>query len=292
MVVFVHIGYHKTGSTAIQNALPALNDELVEAGFDVPKSLSSWLGHPDVAWAFEAANHPWQDRRFSVPEIVAAYRPQLDAALDKGRNVILSTEEFCRLDFQPEGLRNFAAFLQPYSPKIIGFVRDPLQFLLSRWRHETQSGGEKRPLAEFLTDEDNLLSADFERRTRAWLIAFGDRCEFRDYATEMAHHGSIVMAFAKLIGFSLPEDIVPVVTNRELKLHPHLCDAAQGISRSQLSCEEKNNRFQRLFELSEMLPAEPLQALLKTHPLPAKVDAVMAHIRYAMVNRGLLPKLN
>ena len=288
MTVLLHIGYHKTGSTAIQEALPNIAPHLAEAGIDIPIGLSGWLGHPDLAWGFEGRDYPWQDRPYTRAEVEAHYRPLFDAARDAGRTILLSSEEFCRLDFSPEPLAALADFLRPYAPRVIGLVRDPLAFLLSRWRHEVQMGGEARPLTHFLGDADNLLSADFERRTQAWRRAFGAAaCAFHDYETVCAPHGgSILPGFLALIGAPPLATIPPT---RERKLHPLLCDAMRAVTLSALPEEEKASLCDQFFDLGDRLPPMPLESLPAASPLPEALAAVLAHIRWAMVNRGLLP---
>ncbi|MBL6079853.1 hypothetical protein JMJ56_17680 [Belnapia sp. T18] len=292
MTVLLHIGYHKTGSTAIQEALPHIAPQLAEAGIDIPAGLSGWLGHPDLAWGFEGRDYPWQDRPYTRAEVEAHYRPLLDAAREAGRTILLSSEEFCRLDFSPEPLAALAAFLRPYAPRVIGLVRDPLSFLLSRWRHEVQMGGEARPLAQFLGDADNLLSADFERRTQLWRQAFGaGACAFHDYeAVCLPHRGSVLPGFLALIGAPQLAPLTGIPPSRERKLHPLLCDAMRGVTTSALPDEKKASLCDQLFDLGDRLPPLPLEALLDARPLPEALAAVLAHIRWAMVNRGLLPR--
>lgn len=292
MAVILHIGYHKTGSTAIQLALPGLAGALAEAGIDLPPGMSRWLGHPDLAWGFEGKDYPWQDRPYTRAEVMDHYTPILDAAAQSGRTVLLSSEEFCRLDFSPDALWTLAEFLRPWTPRVLGFVRDPESFLLSRWRHEVQMGGEVRSLADFLGDDDNLLSADFERRTRAWHLAFGAAaCGFHDYATICRpHHGSILPGFLELIGAPQLAVLAGMAEDRERKLHPLLCDAARGVTLAKLPDDARAGLFSELFDLSDRLPPMRLEKLLAAQPLPAALAAVLRHIRYAMINRALLPK--
>lgn len=292
MGVVLHIGYHKTGSTAIQEALPALAPRLANLGIDLPPGLSRWLGHPDLAWGFEGHNYPWQDHPYTQAQVEDHYTPLLEAAKAAGRTLLISSEEFCRLDFSPDALQALAGFLRPYAPKVIGFVRDPQNFLLSRWRHEVQMGGEARSLAAFLGDADNLLSADFERRTSAWHLAFGRAaCHFHDYATVCApHRGSILPGFLALIGAGEVAAPEGAGLDSERKLHPLLCDAARAVTLAGLPEERKQALFSQLFDLGDQLPPMRLEGLLEAQPLPAALAAVLGHVRYAMINRGLLPK--
>jgi hypothetical protein len=61
MTLILHIGYHKPGSTALQSWLSNNRAELAQENIIFPTGLSEWLGHPEIAWAYNDANFPWQD---------------------------------------------------------------------------------------------------------------------------------------------------------------------------------------------------------------------------------------
>lgn len=292
MPVILHIGYHKTGSTAIQGALLGLTAALAAAGIVLPQSMSRWHGHPDLAWGFGGRGYPWQDRPYTQAEVVAHYTPLLDAAATSRQTLLLSSEEFCRLDFHPDALEALADFLGPWQPRVLGFVRDPLIFLLSRWRHEVQMGSESRPLAAFLADANNLLSADFAKRTSAWCLAFGKAaCDFHDYATVCRQHqGSILPGFLELVGAPHLAPMASPAGDGERKMHPLLCNAARGVTQAGLPEAAKAELYTRLFDLSDRLPPLRLEALVEAEPLPAGLAAVLRRIRDDMGDFGLLPQ--
>ena len=62
----------------------------------------------------------------------------------------------------------------------------------------------------------------------------------------------------------------------------------RGVTLSALPEEAKASLCDQLFGLGDRLPPLPLEALPAASPLPEALAAVLAHIRCAMVNRGLL----
>ena len=49
--IVLHIGFHKTGSSAIQANLAEFATLYRKQGLVVPEGLSRWTGHPELAWA-------------------------------------------------------------------------------------------------------------------------------------------------------------------------------------------------------------------------------------------------
>ena len=251
-MLIIHIGYHKTGSTAIQLFLEKNREILARERIIYPSGMSSWVGHPEFAWSFEAQRYPWQDKDYNFDEIRDHYIKFIRNH-NNDSTIILSSEEFCRLEFDSTAIGRLCESVGEFNPVIIGYGRDPTSFLLSRYRHEVQMGAERRPLRDFLANFDNLQSAAFQVRMRVWEQAFPNSCIFRDYQKEASEHGSIVKSFLALadihassIDFELEE--------AEKKLHPLLADSARAIARSSLPDEQREALFGSLFALGDLLP--------------------------------------
>ena len=116
MTVILHIGYHKTGSTALQSWLSNNRLALAEENIVFPIGVSPWLGHPEIAWACSGAKYSWQDKSYTLAEIEDLYTPYLEKSIKCNKMVVLSSEEFCRLDFSFEHLEILSRFLKKYNP--------------------------------------------------------------------------------------------------------------------------------------------------------------------------------
>jgi hypothetical protein len=261
MALFIHIGYHKTGSTALQKSLSELQPQLSRAGWVYPPGLSAWPSHPELAWAFSAKNYPWQDRTYGLEEVKSYFTPYLEMSRDA--HVILSSEEFCRMEEALDGLLQMARWLEPYDPIIIGYVRDPLEFLVSRYRHEVQEGAERANFADFVCTLQNLRSADFPERTRLWSQVFG-QAVWRDY--DQTHQG-IWDDFVRVTGIDIAER-PSSFSHGERKLHFSLCDAARLLHRADLPSTRLGSAMDALFAVSDELPGSSARTSSEGFALP------------------------
>ena len=177
--------------------------------------------------------------------------------------LVLSSEEFCRLDSESDGLSSFRDFIADFDPVVIGYIRDPLLFLLSRYRHEVQNGAEKRPLEAFLTAE--VRTSDFPSRAEKWLQAFPGRCFFRDYDQLILEKKSIILDFFQSINCQI--EIDPAPYHREWKLHPALIDARRLLNCMSIDEYEYKLISDSIFSLGEKLPPMQLHDIVSAIPL-------------------------
>lgn len=160
---FLHIGTHKTGTTAIQLQLKNHSRELAKRNFlypiaGVPRRLA---GHHNISWQLRG------DRRFK-PE----YGTLDDLFLEIGksdRNVILSSEDFeCAADV----LGSFIGRLERhgFSVEVIVYFRDQLSYCRSLYL-ELITLGYDRTFGEFLLEvlehrsvrwQDSVFSFDYQ----------------------------------------------------------------------------------------------------------------------------------
>lgn len=283
MPLIIHIGYHKTGSTALQAWLESCRSELESHGVIYPAGLSNWKGHPELAWWAADNRYGWQDRFYGEAEVNEFYRPLLDESRDPEKTVLLSSEELCRLDFDLDGLIVLREFLAEYRPIIMGYFRDPLDFLLSRFRHEVQHGSELRPLRTYLANFDNLMSANFYSRTMRWQQCFDNRCVFRKYP-DFITDGTIEFNFGNLLG--LDHDFIkelirksPSYRQDEIQLHPALIDSVRMLVKSDLSKQDKEAMFGKLFEMSQALPRRTTMEYLTEIGLPDDIITMLNSLR-------------
>jgi hypothetical protein len=196
--VFLHIGFHKTGSTALQQYLSENREELAAAGTYYPRPLGSWPSHPELAWALCGNIFDWQDRKYSVEEVTQHYRREIDDCCQP--RIVLSSEEFSRLNYYPGAIAALAEALRRYDLRIIAYLRSARDFLSSRYRHEVQEQSEGRSFLEYVTSPENLECAWFLPRLRPWFEVFGDAVEVRLYDRRQLVGNSIVPDFFDAIG--------------------------------------------------------------------------------------------
>lgn len=284
MPLIVHIGFHKTGTTSVQTFLHNNRDVLETRGVVVPPGLSSWMGHPDFAWAFDRSNYPWQDKAYDFESIDDHYRSYLERSRDC--KVILSSEEFCRLEFNIKYISALAKYLEPYDPIFVAIIRNPLDFLTSRYRHEVQMGAEKRSFRKFVADFDNIYSANFYHRVYIWEQIFGDRVIVRQYNDIVNYDHDICKMFAAICDIDISELQLPP-REEELKLNFTLLDAAREVGK--LPPESQCKYYDALFEISNAIDNAEISTLTEGLSLSDDIICMLnsIHMERIVTSRSL-----
>lgn len=192
--ITIHIGFHKTATSAIQEFCATERDQLLARGVWYPPPTGDLPGHQDLAWVLMAEQPPWADKQYDPGEVERHYTSQL--ATHPGLPMLISSEEFCR---EPErvasALRNLFSTAEI---RIVAYVRDPFDFLVSRYLHEV-TFGEPRPFAEFVRAE--IGSADFAFRLGPWVKVFRkENVVVRPYARNAVERCGVVDDFLSMIG--------------------------------------------------------------------------------------------
>lgn len=143
-MLYIHVGVHKTGTTALQYSLATRRAALKEQGISypaagIPAAAALW-GHHDLAWALRDGD-PGGLCRMVRAEIGSEAGTPSDRA-------VLSSEEFCLL-------RN-ATLFQPLKDAFSGWAFRPIcyirrqdQLLESVYNHHVKSLGETSDIIDF-----------------------------------------------------------------------------------------------------------------------------------------------
>ncbi len=132
--ILVHIGTHKTGTTALQADLLELRDDLAPLGVTFPKTSIS--AH-DAGQALTAANFGWEPQRAKKKRMRAWRRYAREVRAHPGR-VVVSTEWWCQCN-DTQAARLVRTLGEDRVHIIVGFR--PLQSLLpSSWQQYIKSG--------------------------------------------------------------------------------------------------------------------------------------------------------
>lgn len=122
---FIHIGTHKTGTTAIQHLLSRNSSTLAGRGFLYPQSgrLELHPGHHNLAWEI-SGDHRFQNHHGTIDDLIREAR-------HKSEDIILSSEDFeCAL-YHPSRFASFISSLQScgLSVTVILYVRNQIDYL-------------------------------------------------------------------------------------------------------------------------------------------------------------------
>lgn len=173
----LHIGSHRTGSTAIQFFLTQNRERLATQGFLVPATGCPAIaptGHHEFAWAQLAESLEWKPdgtldwlRNLDLTNRWAMLAHEVEAATADA--VVLSSEEFVRLDAQ--AVRMLRAHLAIYDVKIIIYLREQVEFCESMYRVDVVSHREHRHFFDYwesMRDRLNYFSV-----LEKWADVFG-----------------------------------------------------------------------------------------------------------------------
>jgi hypothetical protein len=135
--LILHVGPHKTGSTALQHALLNTRDALAEQGFDYPLTGIQQFAHHQLYGVFAGEAR-------AVAELPVA---KLLTDLDHGRDVILSSENFIYLG--ERRLAELRDHLAGFRVEVVIFIRSPVELWPSHWQ-ELVKHGRAETLIEYM----------------------------------------------------------------------------------------------------------------------------------------------
>jgi hypothetical protein len=178
--VYLHVGFHKTGTTAIQESLFSHSDQLTNLGIDYATN-NRKANHRD-AWALSERYWGWKKRGGKKTSIVQ-WEKRVKYLKSQKINSVMSSEFFSELD--DTQLNRIAADLKDYDVEVIFTIR-PLAKLLGSSYQQYLKYGIKASYEEWLKDiflnfEKPKFSPTFWKRHRheaviaRWAKAFGNQ---------------------------------------------------------------------------------------------------------------------
>lgn len=178
---YIHLGIHKTGSTAIQHALGKGRDFLLQENIYVPRA---GMAAPDVAAHHHIAFELNDPKRFEpakggMSELAAELRAENPAT------VVLSTEAFCWTVSVPSRLPRLREPLLElgYELHWIVYFRSYPEWAESAYTQLAKTLSVTRPFDEWVLDADRplVLGLDPDRVVEG-IRATGDRIHLRSYS--------------------------------------------------------------------------------------------------------------
>lgn len=196
--VYLHVGYHKTGTTSIQNTLSKNASSLENLGFfyyqDADYS-QKWFKNHTLALSIRKIKHPLipLDEK---PEIV--WGRFVEAAdRSKAATIIVSSEVFME-GVDKAYIKNC---LRKFQVNIIFYVREQSDWIDSLYTEEVKHGY-KKLVHEYFEDTKNK-KFNYYDEIESWADIFGkERIIVRDYNEVIKSHG-LLNDFMALIGLDV-----------------------------------------------------------------------------------------
>lgn len=251
----LHVGFHKTGTSAIQESLHSASVKLHAQGVIYPEPSNEVPSHLDLAAALGFADHLGVRLEADPVELVDRY-----AALchDVGpeQAVVISSEEFCSANYNVESFKRLEAFVTslPLTPTIVAMTRPPIDFVVSLYHHYVRSRGdlcfrtwiESRPW-----HNASVPWFAFEKRMQIWHDHFHD-VRVADFSDLTEQGASVINGFLQTAGLDCEVDRPNLRAN--IGIHPYLADAVRGVRASGMQESEVQQTVAQLLRIGSRLP--------------------------------------
>lgn len=212
-MIYLHIGRHKTGTTAIQRFLGINRCRLAEHSFLYPSAEWPEQGHHGVWMALQQRAGPTR-APLALPWLRPVNLEKFARLLHRAPNAIVSSEAF-------QGLNpaDIVDVFPPGQTTVIVYLREQLDYLLTAYNQEVQSNLEVRSFEAFV--EDTRL--DYGPFLDIWAHVFGaDHIVVRVYDRARLRGGSAVDDFINALGLDSMDDFIPLTDDPNLSLSAFL----------------------------------------------------------------------
>jgi len=216
--LIIHPGFHKTGTTALQQALSASRPQLAEVNFNYPHTAG--IAHHRAAWAIIEKTWGWKKRggRTTKPIEWLKLEQKINGS---NKTAIISSEFFS--EAAPEQLRNLKSRIAKTDAQII-FTWRPLPFMLASSYQQYLKYGIKASYEEWLhsifdNPGESKLTPSFWKRNlhgdviSEWCSTFGKQ-NVSLIAVEEANPDYLFESFSTLA--NIPSGIIKESRSKEV----------------------------------------------------------------------------
>lgn len=262
--VYIHIGFHKTGTTTAQVFFNENRERLREAGVIYPQSMSPFPAHQDLAWSILPAR--WQDRDYDYNEVRDHYAACIEQ-LGDGERLLISSEDFslfCRKDGATQQL---ADIFQGTDVNIIAFLREPKSAYISRYLHALMATDLTHTFEEYVLDKPGNFF--YVKQLNPFRDTFG-----LENLQTIIYQGNSIHQLLDIIGVdpSIQDQLV-VPKNVNVGMHVWLIDTAIRINHLDLPSDKKKSLKHTVSDLlSEEFPKVDREAYLWSSKLIQKTN--------------------
>jgi len=251
--VYLHIGFHKTGTSALQERFNNRREQLAGHNIIYPEATTPTRGHHDIPLALDQKRQKQgvNDQDFaSTQEHYLAQFPKEGAHYQ----IVVSSENFIRLTDEA-AVQQVSEFFEGYPVKCVAYVRDAKSYLASRYIHFIHTRAEQRPFRRFV--RQMLWECDFAIRLQPYANMFG-----RENMIVRPYDGDTVTDFLANVlktEFTLPDPERRVHSG----MHIWLKEVAMRINNSDLDEKAKKDLFAMLrTDVTDALPEVDREAFL------------------------------
>jgi hypothetical protein len=202
-MIYLHIGRHKTGTTAIQHFLGANRGRLAKHNIVYPSTGTSWPeeAHHGV-WVALGQRTGAVRQPLALPVLKPTDLERFARVLSAAPNAVVSSEAF--QDLNPEQIVDV---FPPGNTTVVVYLREQLDYFLSAYSQEIQSEIDLRSVEEFITDAS--VHTHYGPFLDSWADVFGrSNLIVKVYDRERLKHGDVVDDFMDTLGIDSIEEFV------------------------------------------------------------------------------------
>lgn len=265
--LLLHVGMHKTGTTAIQESLGANRAWLRAEGIEYPEPPKA-QGEPNAS--HHSVAHALAKRGIPSRLVLFRFRRRIERSAESARLTVLSAEPFYRhwmgrhwmgrywtrgYPSDASGmmaghriyLGRLARYFRNFSPKVLLYLRRPDSFMVSMYKEAMTWGGNPLDFEPFVEIQAWMVA--YPERIAAFREAFGE-IEVRSYEDECKR--GLLAGFYEGLGLKAPEQAASrvrvSVSNR----------ATLWLLRAQREEPKPRREHQRRLLFSRSIEGEPL----------------------------------
>ena len=241
--LFLHIGYPKTGTTAIQDNLYLNRELLKEHGVLYPNTAIHVNAHHQLPWCIKDDKR--RNANLTVDQIMSTLKEEVNGST--GDKVIISSEGLV-FAVDPKHIRELLKDLFSEITLII-YLRDPLEWIQSDYNqgvkaHRNIIDTFDGFLGQLLERKNNPLN--FHSVVKKWADVFGfDHTRIRVYTKEK----NILDDFLDVVGVVKPKAWKePERKDSNPSLPFHVLEFGRVLNQLQFSFEQKKEIFDNIFQ--------------------------------------------
>lgn len=208
--LYIHIGFHKTGSSSLQETIFEQREILLEKGLCYPAPLENYPSHADLAWVLNPELPKWARLSYQKNQIIEHYKHTLGES--ECEKILLSSEDFSIFDYSLDDLIRVHSLFKDYNPKIICYFRRPINLIISMYCHAVYEGVTFSSVSEYLAQEVDLYALDYSARLDNWCVAFGAENVMVGQYEDLVTKSSVYLDIMEKMGVE-PTNTVPKVAN-------------------------------------------------------------------------------
>jgi Sulfotransferase domain len=206
---FIHIGFHKTGSTSIQAFLQAHAQTLASSGLAFYQGAHFLDNHVEL---HVASMRPERDSGFKNRSgilVDKAYRDRAKSSVDEflsgspAERIVFSSEGLSLLRFRDE-VQVLRQLISVRHVKVIAYLRNPTDYIRSyanQIRKDPKTLPRHIDQDSFAYTEPDTWLLDYEKRLMPFRDVFGSENVIAiDYDEQMSRYGNVIPSFLDAVG--------------------------------------------------------------------------------------------